>query len=343
MDSSSVSEAELRTIRSVFPESASFKFISSWRPKKFLISKLLSSIDSVYADIESPGIREASFGDLMLRHFHDRLGLKSLVEFHVLDLVSNCVAQRTRCMEVDIFLRFLEGFYIVKDFEFFVALKRLVSCEPASLSLEECDRLCVKLFRNYPNSSELKRTVGDTIKEEISKKQNSRTGVSIQCDFFVYIALWVFHHQEVPPTTTRATSPNSSISDYVDSILMLKSQTHKQKMTAPKNILRESVQMEEVVNQMLADCCARETGNGGKEAVETADALMQAVMTGEEKNWNELGGNKWEFSDCLAARDNLLRAIEEGEGEAELEDTLFAFCGKIAQTRVLRDRSSYRT
>lgn len=324
-EAATVSASELGSIKAIFPEVSSFKFISSWRPKKFLISKLLAVIDSVYAEMDSGD----EFSESLMRHFQDKLGIRSLVEFHVLDLLSNCVAQRTRCMEVDIFVRFLERFYSGKDFAFFTFLRRTVACEQGALSLEDCERICAKLFR----TADLRHTVMGTIRDEISKKNNSRSA-HIQCDFFVYIALWVFHHQG----ETRATSPGtSSISDYVDSILMLKSQTHKQKH--PKNILRESVQMEEVVNQMLADCC-----HGDKQAVHAADALMQAVMTEDAKNWAELGGLRPEFDQCLIARDNLLKAIEEGRSEGELERVLFEFCGKIAQTRVLReDRSSYRT
>lgn len=326
---SSVSESELRAMRTIFPEINSFKFVTSWRPKKYLISKLIAVIDNVYSDFG-----EGTFGENLMRHFHDRLGLKSLVEFNVLDLLSNCVAQRTRCMDVDIFLRFLEGFYGAKDFEFFAFLKRSMTVEPGAVSLDDCDRICTRLFRNHPS---LKQTVMDTIKEEVSKK--IRDHKKIQSDFLIYISLWVFHHQDVPTRTT--TSPNSSISDYVDSILMLKSQTQKQKQQ-PKNILRESVQMEEVVNQMLADCCVRETGDGG--TVEAADALMQAVMTGDEKNWDELGGTGIEFTECLQARDNLLEVIGEGGNELQLEQVLFAFCGSIARTSVLKgERVSYRT
>jgi hypothetical protein len=326
-------DSELQAISKVLPDvRTSFKHISSWRPKKYLVSKLLSNIDNVYSGLEKPSPGEFNFASSIIRYYQDKLGLRPLVEHSVLDLVSNAIAQRTRSMEADTLLRFIEGFYGSRELELFFYARRMVS-GLSSMTLDDCERLCGKIF---PTDHGLVSAVVSTIKAELGKRHIA----SVQSEYFVYMTLWVFHHRDrMSAKSTPVTSPSSSptIAEYVDSILMLKHETNKQRSKAPENILRESVQMEEVVNRMLADCCKDVVGTTFEpETLVLADRLMQCVMTGDEVEWMESGGERKEYSVCLEKRDELLDTIQRGNGEEELESSLFKFCSAIAHTRVLQ-------
>jgi hypothetical protein len=131
----------------------------------------------------------------------------------------------------------------------------------------------------------------------------------------------------------------SVIDSYIDSIIQLKKETRK----ISKNIVRDSVQMEEVVNRILADCCLQVSGDQQEQVVGVAEELMTAVMNGDEGLWGIVhktrGDVKYtidEFKKCLEFRDRLLEAVRAESSGDIVEEALYQFCMSIAKVPLLQ-------
>ena len=323
-----------------FPEGV-FKFAHSWRPRKFVLSKLVAMIDSFLTSINSGSNHEKTFPERLWNYYQEKLGLRSLVEFTILDIVSNALAYREQSMEVDIFVRFLEQFYDPEsDFDFFMYLRREIlgpiigapNRGVATLSMGDCDVLAKKISSDTKNFLNFK-TVMDTIKSESRGGEMHVDGV-----YFMYICLWVFHHQRSSSIGGLSGAPVSDssqlIDSYIDSILTLKSQT-KMLRHSTKSLVRDSVNMEEVIGRMLSDCCAERAGTCDGKTLSLADKLMTAVMNGDMALWSKFAPgeeNQEYFSRAVEQRNKLLECLAAEKDERDIEEALYEFCVSIADT-----------
>ena len=309
-----------------FFASGTFKFGQSWRPRKFVLSKLVAMIDSFFTSCTNG---EKNFADKVWQFYQDKLGLRSLVEFTILDLVSNALLYRQESMEVDIFVRFIENFFDpASDYEFYIFLRRDVlgpilgaaTRGVATLAPSDCAELARKISLKKNLNA---KSVMDTIRGE-----KNVDGV-----YFIYICLWVFHHQEQPVVSVDS---SELIDSYIDSIVSLKNQTKLLRNSA-KPLVRDSVNMEEVIGRMLSDCCAERAGSCDERILSSADKLMKAVMNGDHKVWGKLVASsrcdaEATFSQAMTCRDKLLESLAEEKEEGEIESALYEFCVSIANT-----------
>ena len=325
-----------------------FKFAHSWRPRKFVLSKLIAMIDSF---LSASNNSLPTFPERLWFFYQDKLGLRSLIEFTILDVVSNALAYREQSMEVDIFMRFLENFYDPKnDFDFFIYLRRDIlgsiigapNRGVATLSITDCDVFARRISGAKKNFNF--KSVMDTIKSEAKGKQ-------IDGIYFVYICLWVYHHHHqrgvggVGGGGGVASQEHDSsllIDSYIDSIVSLKNQRKQIQNCTNKSLVRDSVNMEEVIARMLSDCCAQRAGGCDDRTLKLADDLMTSVMNGDEKMWNHLvskeddvGYSKTFFSKATERRNKLLQCLAAEKDEKDIEEALYEFCESIADTPIL--------
>ena len=252
-------------------------------------------------------------------------------------------------MEIDIFVRFLENFYDPEfDFEFFKYMRREIlgpiigaaNRGVATLSIGDCDQLAKKISSDTKNFLNFK-TVMETIRSESRGKSDQVDGM-----YFLYICLWVFHHQRVgsgvasQDNSARVSAPTVSdssqlIDSYIDSILTMKSQTKLiRHSVVNKSLVRDSVNMEEVIGRILSDCCAERTGHCDKKILNLADKLMTAVMNSDSGAWSRLvpgDDNARYFDRAVERRNRLLECVAAEKDEGEIESALYDFCVSIAE------------
>ena len=269
-----------------------FKNFQNWNFKKISVNRILTILRNQVFPINSDRENISSFlSCLVWQIFRDKLGLASLVEFSVLDFVISALIYQSECMEIDIFVRLLQGFYGIDDFVFFQFIYNFI--QPGSMITQtDCRAIMEEVFAQ---DKSLLDSVLNTLNTEFSL-----VGQKSEVDsmYLIYISLWVFHHQ-------RGAEPvQDSVDKYVDSIISLKAAT--------QSMHRESfVNMESVVSRVLQDACRETRGDVGR-----ADLLMQHVM-------NNNGP-----APCIAARDRLMEAVSKGE---EIEDKLWDFCISIGK------------
>jgi hypothetical protein len=264
-------------------------------------------------------------------------------------------------MEADILVRFISGFYTFDDWNFFCRLRHVL--KPVLgysvrgqklLTLNECIDFCDNLRDGSVTIDPVIKILEDDIKSTCSR--DATDDGTIDGNYFLYICLWVYHHQtgrghDVMTSSFMSTgagrcersSPlgnrTSVIDSYIDSIIQLKKETRK----ISKNIVRDSVQMEEVVNRILADCCLQVSGDQQEQVVGVAEELMTAVMNGDEGLWGIVhktrGDVKYtidEFKKCLEFRDRLLEAVRAESSGDIVEEALYQFCMSIAKVPLLQ-------
>lgn len=304
-----------------------FRHLHAWRYKPIPPASLISRIDSVLSYVAEYLRRDERLPltGLVMKYFSEKLGLKNLTEFAILDLLCSSVSHRKSIMEVDIFVRAFTDFYDPTDVLFHDFVKRSVGLPPHQLvSLPDCVGLAEQIFG--PKHAPVTQAVLETLERETENEPNAK----IQLSYFIYITVWVFHHQrrdmdlrssqhgfeESVRASFRADNGKGQknlIDSYVDSILDLKNQTR---------MLREShVELERAVERILADCCMRRGSD-----VQLADRMMQIVMSDERNEWKRIGGSSEGWSETVAARDSLLSA-----NESEMEFLLNKFCDSVAK------------
>ena len=215
----SVDESARDTLLSVFPALSSLNFLSRWRYKKSPIGKILRVIRSCFC-LED-----------LYAYLESKLGLVNLVEFAFLDFLYSCVLLRNQSMEIDVFVRFAEGFYNQDDDCLFY--KHAISLLPtdSTISYRDARVLVSQIFRNHSGAD----VVVETLDFELGQRGQH---VFVEPMYIVYISLWVFHHQHVPNNAisqhgfdirdsidVHPTAAGNLIDRYVDSIISLKEQT----------------------------------------------------------------------------------------------------------------------
>jgi hypothetical protein len=233
-------------------------------------------------------------------------------------------------MEVDIFVRVMTDFYDPTDVLFHDFVKRSVGSSHQLVSLDQCVDLAEEIFG--PKHAAVTDAVAETLSRETADEPNAK----IQLSYFIYITVWVFHHQRRDmdlrtsqhgfEESVRASfrgGEKNLIDSYVESIIDLKNQTR---------VLREShVELERAVERILADTCAKRGAD-----VSQADKLMQIVMSDDMQGWKSTKGSSEGWQEAVSARDSLLSARE-----SEMEFFLRKFCDAIAKHSEKISHSSY--
>ena len=332
--------------KSFFDEVGSqFRHIAMWQFKPVSPVVLVSKQDPVFTAVHEALRRgdstQYSVGTVLVKFFQERLGLRSLVEFAILDLLANAHVHRKSIMEVDMFVRIVNGFYDATDVLFLHYIKGVVRPMAGQLlTIQQCESITHQIFGHE------QAVVGDavlsTLRAEIDSAGSESDG-KIDSGYYIYISLWVFHHQRNEANASQhgfeefvreslrggwksvAESGGTNLIDnYIDSIISLKNQT---KLELERNE-QQNFQIEEVVNATLQQACSRVIGHCDESVIATADRLMQAAMSSDADMWLTSGGGKGEWTSALRARDALLLAVDRDD--KSVESKLAEFCESIA-------------
>lgn len=322
-----------------------FRHIHEWVPKPVPPASLVAKIDSLVYYMADQVRRDTScdLSDLLIRYYSEKLGLRTLTEFGILDLLASSIRNRNNVMEIDTFVRLLTGFYDETDLAFLDFFKRAVhqtvdfALTNATFSFPDCTRIVRSVFGSQ--QAQVAEAVIETLATEIESAQcpDSNT-VNVHVSYLVYIALWVFHHQRnridvrssqhgfeeiVRQSFRDQVGEKNLIDSYVDSIIDLRNKTRILRETAQSS---GNVGLEHAVNQILGSSC-RAYGS----SLDEADRLMQAVMSENKQAWTHIDLKAW--NRALVERDRLLHAVTvSGDVETELKkfcDTIASIVGKV--------------
>ena len=323
-----------------------FRHLHAWAWKPIPPATLVAKVESVIQYMSDHLERDdlCNVYDLVIRFFSEKMGLKNLIEFSILDLLASCLEHRKSIMEVDIFVRIMTSFYDNTDVLFLDFFKRYLrqigGSTTQAFSFDDSVRLLESIFGHE------QRDVAEAVIETLVSENSEQ--VSVHASYLIYISLWVFHHQrnridlrssqhgfeELVRESFRTQKPEKNLIDsYVDSILELKNQTKILK--SQQASLRQShMQLEQVVNSILADACRRHGCS-----LELADRLMQAVMSEDHSGWTDSEGA---WSKAVQDRDRLLHVVSSpNASDAEIEPYLRNFCETIASASNRSERSYY--
>ena len=270
-----------------------------------------------------------------MKHFQERLGLRSLIEHNLLDVLWSCFHHHKAVMEIDIFVRIINGFYDATDILFLDYVKQMMPRPARQLVLDDCALLTSKIFGAEQEH------VGDAVMGTLGSQVEERTAATIDPSYYVYICVWVFHHQRMEldmrtsvhgfEDSVKKNRKNTTLIDnYIDSILSLKEARRSVILSQATeaggaNKSTESLKLESLIESVLADCCAKLGAD-----LPVADRLMQEILTG-----GKVGG----MGDCVMARNELFLAVENQEDQSEIESKLIAFCTSVAAATT--DRSYF--
>lgn len=311
-----------------------FRHLHTWQPKLIGPSALAAKIDALLMYIAEGLRREqhTEVGELILKHFQERLGLRSLIEHNLLDIFSSCLHHRKSVMEIDIFVRVVHGFYDATDVLFLEYVKHFMrpfsGAQLKLLSLSELDSVTNRIFGNEQQS------VGEAVMSTL-RAEAEHINAAIDPNYYVYISLWVFHHQRLEIDVRSSThgfeesfrdslkGGGNLIDSYIDSIISLKQAKKQTELKNRTKMSVESLELEKLVHTVLADACRQD-----EDLFKKADHLMQTVLM-EEPFEGDLG-------ECILARNALLLAVEKNH---DIESQLHLFCDTIASA-ALRNTSS---
>lgn len=328
----------------------SFRHLHSWVFKPVLPANLVAKIDAVMAYLGESLRRDsaASIGHIFLNFFSERLGLKSLVEHNILDLLASCLLHRKAIMEVDIFVRVVSGFYDSTDVLFIEYVKQFLRPLADNLvSLDDCEKLTATIFGS--EQAAVGDAVLDTLHVELENAGSSSAAIDVA--YYLYISVWVFHHQRLDMDVrdslhgfeqfvrdslqtgwTQATvalptrePPKNLIDSYIDSIISLKNQT---KLLESRQ-LRDST--EEVVNQILKEACVAHTGKCDAHTLSQADALVQAVMSDDKSRWLRMAAESG-WVKAMKERDRVMDSASSEETEVSLRRFCDAICSAMVHS-----------
>jgi hypothetical protein len=326
--------AELMREFRIFFASHNFRNLHAWVWRPIPPASLVAKIDSILCYIADYLQRDErlDIGSLVLKYFTEKLGLKNLVEFGVFDLLYSSLVHRKSIMEVDVFVRCLTKFYDATDLLFHNYVKRSVPTASFLISYDDCLELARKIFG--PSQEFVAEAVIDTLANEIQVASNQIEDISVHVSYFVYITVWVFHHQrndldirssqhgfEDVVRQSFQIKDKNLIDSYVDSILELKSLTKQLRQTEE---LRDShIELETAVRAILSESCRKH-----KVSIDSADHLMQAAMNDDRRTWIEFCGNDLGWGKAVRLREQLLSASDS----PQMESYLRIFCDSIASS-----------
>ena len=329
---------ELMNEFQLFFASNQFRSLHAWTWKPIPPAGLVAKIDSVLAYVADYLQRDDGIevGSLVLKFFSEKLGLKNLVEFSVLDLLYSSLRHRRSIMEVDIFVRALTGFYDSTDIVFHDFVKRSIRSTASPLiSFPNCVQITRGIFG--PQQAFVAEAVIETLANEV-RSSSEADNVSVHVSYLIYITVWVFHHhrndldvrssqhgfEDMVRQSFQVKDNKNLIDSYVDSILELKSMTRqlRDQQIHQHEPLREShLELEKAVKTILAQSCAKHGSS-----VEDADKLMQSVMSEDRSTWVEITGRDSGWSMAIRLRDQLLHTSDSPQMEYHLRQ----FCDAIA-------------
>lgn len=315
-----------------------FRHLHTWHPKLIAPVPLVGKLDALISYI-AEGLRKESkevvLGGLVMKHFQERLGLRSLIEHNLLDVLWSCFQHHKAVMEIDIFVRIINGFYDATDILFLDYVKQMMPRPARQLVLDDCALLTSKIFGAE------QQHVGDSVMGTLGSEVDQRSA-TIDPSYYVYICVWVFHHQRMDldmrtsvhgfEDSVKKNRKNTNLIDnYIDSILSLKEARRSVILSQATeagggaNKSTESLKLESLIESVLADCCAKLGAD-----LPVADRLMQEILTG-----GKVGG----MGDCVIARNELFLAVENQEDQSQIESKLIAFCTSVAAATT--DRSYF--
>ena len=159
-----------------------------------------------------------SIAEMLFRHFTDRCRLRSALETALLDFARGLQEHRSSCMQVDTFARLVSGEFDSTDLLFYKYVRSLTRTTKGQMTHNQCISLSRRMFGAEQENIHL--ALSHTLASEIEAVgAQVEPDVLIDTQFFVYLAVWVFHHQrremgllenKRPPSQGKSSRPVSS-------------------------------------------------------------------------------------------------------------------------------------
>jgi len=344
------------------------RFSKTHKQVDWPLDKLLKVVDTFLEDRKTvvslqklQGGKSSSISEMLFRHFSDKSRLRSTLEHSTLDFIHAVQQHRVGCMQVDTFARLLAAEFDATDLLFYKYVKSLTKTQRAQMTYASCLSHSRRLFG--AEQEQIHKALELTLNSEIEAVgQQVEPEVLIDTQFFIYLAVWVFHHQRKelgltapPDNASPDVSPiedhQGDIDGYISSIRKYREATralstehtprtpqYSQRQAVSHNDSRLSMPEEQGIEQeiqsILLSACRRfvKDDTHAKLLAREADALLQIVMMGDEEAWSAaVGDSSVHFSKLLRMRDAL---TQEGLEGAEAKTRITEFCGALAEITV---------
>jgi hypothetical protein len=179
-----------------------FRHVQTWKGSGTTLQRLIGTIDGFIDDrrttvqlqrVTTTGIKE-DVGDMMCKHMCNNFRLRSSLEHAVLDFVGGLLRFRHSCMQVDVFARLLIGEFDGTDLLFYKYVRSVTKGSKAQMTLSHCVDFSRRIFGQ--EQKHMHGVLVQTLEAEISAVGAvTDPAVLIDTQFFVYLLVWVFHHQ----------------------------------------------------------------------------------------------------------------------------------------------------
>ena len=343
-----------------------FRFAKTHKRQDWALDKLVKTIDSFLEDRKTvvslqklQGGKSLSIAQMLLNHFVDKCRLRSTLEYTMLDFIAALQHHRVQCMQVDTFARLLAGEFDATDLLFYKYIKTMTKSQKSQMTYNSCLSHSRRLFG--AEQEQIHKALEFTLNSEIEALGSQvDPDVLVDTQFFVYLAVWVFHHQrkelglvtEPQEDVSPIQGGQDDIDGYINSIRQYREatralsteQTPRNSVNLPSEIHRKSLDesqyshhsspdgLEQEISSILLKACRRfvKDETHAKLLAREADALLQIVMMGDEEAWAASVGDS-HFHDLQKKRDALVQeGLDDGEARKRIED----FCNQLAQITV---------
>ena len=341
------------------------RFAKSHKRQDWPLDKLVKTIDSFLEDRKTvvslqklQGGKSLSIAQMLLNHFVDKCRLRSTLEYTTLDFVAALQHHRVQCMQVDTFARLLAGEFDATDLLFYKYIKTMTKSQRSQMTYGSCLSHSRRLFG--AEQEQIHKALEFTLNSEIEAVGSQvDADVLVDTQFFVYLAVWVFHHQrkelglvtEQQEDVSPIQGGQDDIDGYINSIRQYREATRAlsteqtpRNSVLPSEVHRKSLDdsqyshhsapdgLEHEIQTILLKACRRfvKDETHAKLLAREADALLQVVMMGDEEAWAASVGDA-SFPELLVKRDALVQeGLEDGEARKRIEE----FCNQLAQITV---------
>ena len=160
--------------------------------------KLVKQIDAFIDDRKTVSNlhrpQNLSVADMFFRYLADRWRTRSSLENAVVETTASLNAHRSTSMQADTFARLLSGEFDCTDLLFYKYAKGTCKSMTGQLTLTQAEALSRRMFGREQQS--LHEALVEGLHSEIeSVGAKIDPEVLIDTQFFVYLAVWVFHHE----------------------------------------------------------------------------------------------------------------------------------------------------
>jgi hypothetical protein len=133
---------------------------------------------------------------MLFKYFSSTFRLRTSLEHAVLDFVTGMLRFRHSCMQVDVFARLLTGEFDCSDLLFYKYARSVTKLCKAQCTFGQCTDLSKKIFGQ--EQKQMHRALVQTLESEIAAVGAvPDPSVLVDTQFFVYLLVWVFHHQRL--------------------------------------------------------------------------------------------------------------------------------------------------